>query len=40
VTTDKVEVLHFTSDELRRLCDEVPAFKKALDKAAEERLGS
>jgi CRP/FNR family transcriptional regulator, cyclic AMP receptor protein len=40
VTLDKAEVLHFTSDDLRQLCDDVPAFKEALDKAAEERLGS
>ena len=40
VTMDKAEVLHFTSDELRRLCDEVPAFKDALNKTVEERLGS
>ena len=40
VTTGKVEVLHFTDDEVRQLVDEVPAFKAALERAAEERLGS
>lgn len=40
VTTDKVEVLHFTDAEVRELCEDVPAFKEALDRAAQERLGS
>jgi CRP/FNR family transcriptional regulator, cyclic AMP receptor protein len=40
VTVEKVEVLHFTSDEVRQLCEEVPAFRKALDRTAQERLGS
>ena len=40
VTLDKAEVLHFTSDDLRQLCDDVPSFKDALDRAAQERLGS
>jgi hypothetical protein len=33
-------VLHFTDDEVRQLVDDVPAFKAALERAAEERLGS
>jgi CRP-like cAMP-binding protein len=40
VTLDKAEALHFTSDDLRQLVDEVPAFKEALDRSAQERLGS
>jgi CRP-like cAMP-binding protein len=40
VTLDKAEMLHFTSDDLRQLCEEVPSFKEALDRAAQERLGS
>ena len=40
VTTTPVELLHFTAEEVRRLCVEMPAFKAALDRAAEERLGS
>ena len=40
VTLDKAEVLHFTSEDLRKLCDDVPSFKDALDRAAQERLGS
>ena len=40
VTTDKVEALHFTSDDLRQLCEDVPSFKEALDQSAQERLGS
>ncbi len=40
VSLTKLELLHFTNDEVRELCDEVPAFKKALDDAAEQRLGA
>jgi CRP/FNR family cyclic AMP-dependent transcriptional regulator len=40
VSLSKLEVLHFTSDAVRRLSDEVPAFKKALDRTAQERLGA
>ncbi|MFC6285434.1 Crp/Fnr family transcriptional regulator [Nocardioides sp. GCM10027113] len=40
VSLTRLEMLHFTSDALRLLCDEVPAFRKALDRAAEERLGA
>ena len=40
VTLDKAEALHFTSEGLRQLCEEVPSFKAALDQAAQERLGS
>jgi CRP/FNR family cyclic AMP-dependent transcriptional regulator len=40
VTTTPVEVLHFTSDAVRRLCREVPAFQDALDREASTRLGT
>ena len=40
VTLGKAEALHFTRDDLEQLVDEVPAFKAALDRASEERLGS
>lgn len=39
VSLTPLEVLHFTRDEVDRLCGEVPAFKEALDRAAQERLG-
>ena len=32
VSLTKLEVLHFTSDAVRELCDEVPAFREALDR--------
>ena len=40
VSLSKLEVLHFTREEVDRLCSEVPAFKAALERAAHERLGS
>ena len=40
VSLSKLEVLHFTSDAVRKLCDEVPAFREALDRTAQERLGA
>lgn len=39
VTTSPVEALHFTDDAVRRLCVEVPAFRAALDRTVEARLG-
>ena len=39
VSLTKLELIHFTREEVERLCSEVPAFKAALDRAAEERLG-
>jgi CRP/FNR family cyclic AMP-dependent transcriptional regulator len=38
VSLTKLELLHFTHDAVLKLCDEVPAFKQALDKAAQYRL--
>ena len=40
VTTTPVEAVHLTSDQLTRLCEDVPAFKAALERAAQERLGT
>ncbi len=40
VSLTKLEMLHFTSDAVRRLCAEVPTFREALDRAAQERLGA
>ena len=40
VSLTKLEMLHFTPDAVRRLCDEVPTFRAALDRAAQERLGT
>ena len=37
--TERTEVLHFTREQVEQLCEEIPAFKEALDKVAEERLG-
>jgi CRP-like cAMP-binding protein len=37
VSLTKLELLHFTHDAVKRLCEEVPAFRAALDRAAEER---
>ena len=39
VSLTKLELIHFTREEVERLCAEVPAFKAALDRAAQERLG-
>ena len=39
VMTERTEVLHFTREQVEQLCEEIPAFKEALDKVAEERLG-
>lgn len=38
VSLTKLELLHFTHDAVLRLCEEVPAFRGALDRAAQERL--
>ncbi|QZY29262.1 cyclic nucleotide-binding domain-containing protein [Nocardioides coralli] len=39
VTLTKVELIHFTRDQVNQLRDEVPAFAEALDRTAKERLG-
>lgn len=40
VTLTKVELLHFTREQVHQLREEVPAFAEALDRTAQERLGS
>ena len=39
VALTKLELLHFTSESVRRLCDEIPAFKEALDQTNASRHG-
>jgi CRP-like cAMP-binding protein len=40
VALTPLEVIHFTSEAIERLADEVPAFGEALRAAAAERLGN
>lgn len=40
VTLTKVELIHFSNEQVSRLCQEIPAFAEALDRVAQERLGS
>ena len=40
VTLTKVEVIHFSREQIEQLRQDIPAFAKALDRVAEERLGS
>ena len=40
VTLTEVEVIHFTREQIEQLRDDVPAFAKAVDRVADERLGS
>jgi CRP/FNR family transcriptional regulator, cyclic AMP receptor protein len=40
VTLTRVELLHFTREQVNQLREEVPAFAEALDRTARERLGS
>lgn len=40
VTTSKVELIHFTREQVNQLRDDVPAFAEALDRTAQERLGT
>jgi hypothetical protein len=40
VTLTKLELIHFTRDQVNQLCADVPAFAAALDRTAQERLGS
>jgi CRP/FNR family transcriptional regulator, cyclic AMP receptor protein len=39
VTLTKVELIHFTREQVNELCEQVPAFAEALDRTARERLG-
>jgi CRP-like cAMP-binding protein len=40
VTLTKVELIHFTREQVNQLRDEVPAFATALDRTSQERLGN
>ena len=40
VTLTKVEMIHFSSEQVHRLRDEIPAFAEALDRVSRDRLGS
>ncbi len=40
VTLGKVEMIHFSAEQVNRLRDEIPAFAEALDRVSRERLGS
>lgn len=40
VTLTKVELIHFTREQVEQLRAEVPAFAAALERTAQERLGS
>ena len=39
VALTPLELIHFTADAVRRLCDEMPSFRSAIDAVALERLG-
>lgn len=40
VALTPLEMIHFTDETVRRLCDEMPAFQSALEAVALERFGS
>jgi len=40
VTLTKVELIHFTREQVDQLRDEIPAFAEALARTAQERLGA
>ncbi|GAB6987084.1 Crp/Fnr family transcriptional regulator [Nocardioides pyridinolyticus] len=40
VALTPLEMIHFTDDAVRRLCDEMPTFSSALEAVALERFGS
>jgi CRP-like cAMP-binding protein len=40
VTLTKVEVIHFSREQVERLRQDLPAFATAVDRVAGERLGS
>jgi CRP/FNR family cyclic AMP-dependent transcriptional regulator len=39
VALTPLEVIHFTSETVRELCEEMPSFKAALDAVSKSRLG-
>lgn len=40
VTLTDVELIHFSSEQVNRLRDDIPAFGEALDRVSRDRLGS
>ena len=40
VSTTEVDVLHFTREAVEQLCRDIPTFSKALESAAEGRVGT
>ena len=40
VTLTKVELIHFSTEQVHQLRDEIPAFADALDRVSQDRLGS
>lgn len=40
VTLTKLELIHFSREQVNRLREEIPAFGRALDRVAQERLGT
>jgi CRP/FNR family transcriptional regulator, cyclic AMP receptor protein len=40
VALTPLELIHFTDDAVRRLCDEVPGFRDAIEAAAHAHLGT
>ena len=39
ISTSRLECLHFTREQVEQLENEIPAFKEALEAAAQERSG-
>ncbi|QBR92769.1 cyclic nucleotide-binding domain-containing protein [Nocardioides euryhalodurans] len=40
VTLTKLELIHFSREQVNRLREEIPAFGRALDRVAQDRLGT
>ena len=40
VTLTKVELIHFSKEQVNQLRDDIPAFARALDQLSDDRLGS
>lgn len=40
VTLTKLELIHFSTEQVNQLREEIPGFAEALDRVAQERLGS
>lgn len=39
MTTTRVELIHFTREQVNQLRSDIPAFAEALDRTSKERLG-